>query len=1072
MALFNKVDFVRAWCYKVLPLVYDDSLSYYEVLCKMKAALNEVIENVNNLPEYIADLIEQFITSGAIDEVVREILANYILNVKYPPKGITPAVGDGSADDTAAIQGCIDYAAANGYGAVYFPYGKYLSSPITLKSNVGLYGFDRYSTSIICKGGASAPLFSGTVENVSIANLTLDGNDGFQVNDIDLINVTAANMLLTNLIFTDASRHIIINGNGGHLQIDNLVFNACVINALTISGNVDVQAKAMIFNEVSAVRGKCAIQIESSGGVYDFISKASVPVGMIMTGSNNTVNASIDNAVTPYNDTGAGNNIVINGKSVKQTVSGDVTQNTGGNVTKTFGGNVTKTFGGIYSITIAQKMVEQITGDRETIVGGNVTEAITGNKGETITGGKTETISGDKKTTASNLNETYAGDKTTTATDFSITAKGHYTEDIATDYTRDVGGNDIEIITGTRNISVKNDSTEAVAGKKEIVSEDLLLKPTNPLSYRKPSELNTWFSSIPFKDYDGNQYNVLVDNGVVTLKNTPHNLVLPTKQTGRMFNKNTGVTTPDYDWLQGFEVDTDGTIYAAFINNVNYPNNAKICKIVNYEIVSSVIVDGIGHCNGVTVDENYIYIASYSTTAGTNNLIYKLNKSNLTVLNNKPVDTVPLVYSIAYDKVNKNFWCGGNGNYYNITENAGNWTVNKTISKTVPSGITQSFCVNNDVFYEVKTIPNILFTFGIDTNPELYYIPNWIEDLFWTGEVEDISFNNDNLQIGSISHLTQYSEINIIRWFETSFVNNIEQRSISYDPSYNVYTLNVNAASTLVNPTGIGTDTLRYIGEAVSMAGSPGFSNRKIRINVSSGDYEAVTISRDDVLIIGNNYRTQLFITYASNVMIRGAILTPLTLKQSNNLINIDHADVTLVNCGFEVTEGLQQYVNVLNSKLSMPSLNTNSPLLNVNSESAQGIFIRLNASKFFSVRYFKRILTVTASTDNIMYVQDSDINLDTNKAIPLFAMIGDGINLSDYFSCYDTLVFIVDNVRYPFKAVNNGTFTVVVNRIINNVLSTVSITFVINGNNVNVTNIAKTGTSFTPVLNEIYFTD
>lgn len=35
------------WCQKVLPLVYDDSLSYYEVLCKLKSKLNEVIDQLN-----------------------------------------------------------------------------------------------------------------------------------------------------------------------------------------------------------------------------------------------------------------------------------------------------------------------------------------------------------------------------------------------------------------------------------------------------------------------------------------------------------------------------------------------------------------------------------------------------------------------------------------------------------------------------------------------------------------------------------------------------------------------------------------------------------------------------------------------------------------------------------------------------------------------------------------------------------------------------------------------------------------------------------------------------------------
>ena len=34
----------KFWCYKILPLVYDDSLSYYEVLCKVVKYINELIE--------------------------------------------------------------------------------------------------------------------------------------------------------------------------------------------------------------------------------------------------------------------------------------------------------------------------------------------------------------------------------------------------------------------------------------------------------------------------------------------------------------------------------------------------------------------------------------------------------------------------------------------------------------------------------------------------------------------------------------------------------------------------------------------------------------------------------------------------------------------------------------------------------------------------------------------------------------------------------------------------------------------------------------------------------------------
>lgn len=43
------INNLRYWCHKILPLVYDDSLSYYEVLCKTSAKLNEVIDSTNDL---------------------------------------------------------------------------------------------------------------------------------------------------------------------------------------------------------------------------------------------------------------------------------------------------------------------------------------------------------------------------------------------------------------------------------------------------------------------------------------------------------------------------------------------------------------------------------------------------------------------------------------------------------------------------------------------------------------------------------------------------------------------------------------------------------------------------------------------------------------------------------------------------------------------------------------------------------------------------------------------------------------------------------------------------------------
>ena len=57
------------WCQKVLPLVYDDSLSYYEVLCKAAQKINELVENFNNLP----DIIKELVTDDNLKEILLEL---------------------------------------------------------------------------------------------------------------------------------------------------------------------------------------------------------------------------------------------------------------------------------------------------------------------------------------------------------------------------------------------------------------------------------------------------------------------------------------------------------------------------------------------------------------------------------------------------------------------------------------------------------------------------------------------------------------------------------------------------------------------------------------------------------------------------------------------------------------------------------------------------------------------------------------------------------------------------------------------------------------------------------------
>ena len=48
---------LRYWTFKILPLVYDDSLSYYEVLAKVTNKVNELVDSNNTMPQAITDEI-------------------------------------------------------------------------------------------------------------------------------------------------------------------------------------------------------------------------------------------------------------------------------------------------------------------------------------------------------------------------------------------------------------------------------------------------------------------------------------------------------------------------------------------------------------------------------------------------------------------------------------------------------------------------------------------------------------------------------------------------------------------------------------------------------------------------------------------------------------------------------------------------------------------------------------------------------------------------------------------------------------------------------------------------------
>lgn len=77
----------RFWCQKVLPLVYDDSLSYYEILCKVVNYINNIIDNEKEITaeieilkrelENVQEWIANFDTSYA-ESIIKKYIATMI----------------------------------------------------------------------------------------------------------------------------------------------------------------------------------------------------------------------------------------------------------------------------------------------------------------------------------------------------------------------------------------------------------------------------------------------------------------------------------------------------------------------------------------------------------------------------------------------------------------------------------------------------------------------------------------------------------------------------------------------------------------------------------------------------------------------------------------------------------------------------------------------------------------------------------------------------------------------------------------------------------------------------------
>lgn len=79
----TELKYFKFWCQNVLPVVYDDSLSYYEVLCKVVDYINHLIEDDKIIVTEIDELKKEL-------AIVQEWIDNF--NAAYAEKIIADTI--------------------------------------------------------------------------------------------------------------------------------------------------------------------------------------------------------------------------------------------------------------------------------------------------------------------------------------------------------------------------------------------------------------------------------------------------------------------------------------------------------------------------------------------------------------------------------------------------------------------------------------------------------------------------------------------------------------------------------------------------------------------------------------------------------------------------------------------------------------------------------------------------------------------------------------------------------------------------------------------------------------------
>lgn len=305
----NKLHY---WCYKILPLVYDDSLSYYEVLCKFRDKLNEVIESIDDIPSLIQEYLDTDEFKAYIAQLVDSLERGFVNVDNYGAKG------DGVTNDYQAFVDAFEVGNELGIPVVASgtkTYAINATSPIIVKTDANFNGakikvlmttgdimfyiYQEPQTKTINQGGLSfdkvydSDLFNKMLHITSPLSLGLRNGFGTPMYHEQVLVTDGAGHFVNAIYFPE-----IINGDYNITYFDinfkNLTFENVVFETTDSYGCTHIRCN----------RNNTTIQNIGFVGNSSFVGNGFTSMIWIQDGYNITVNNVVGEQAWPRENTG------------------------------------------------------------------------------------------------------------------------------------------------------------------------------------------------------------------------------------------------------------------------------------------------------------------------------------------------------------------------------------------------------------------------------------------------------------------------------------------------------------------------------------------------------------------------------------------------------------------------------------------------------------------------------------------------------------------------------------------------------------------------------------------------